>query len=132
MIVGANLIFELDKTTLKKRVQQGMSAISKNIKTSSENEFETAKRHEFSNQDDKLDLGVSDEEGLEFDRFLVNRGDSATKTRMTSVTPDWEAEGIIVLPDDAQTLSNRISSAGVSSHCSSKKVLPPLTKKNNT
>ena len=87
---------------------------------------------EFNNQDENLDLGVSDEEGLEFDRFLVNRADSATKTRMTSVTPDWEAEGIIVLPDDAQTLSNRISSAGVSSHGSSKKVLPPLTKKINT
>ena len=144
LIVGANLVFELSKNTLKKRMQQALSAISKTgdlIEKSDVLKNSGLKNCEFDNgfKGGMSETSSVSDEGLEFDQFLVGGASASTceknnQSRMTSATPDWEAEGIIVLPDDAQTLSNgpasdrNISSAGLSSRCSSKRVLPPLNK----
>ena len=61
---------------------------------------------------------------------------SGRQTQTSSRTPDWEAEGIIVLPDDAVTLSHcpsnhesqRQSLGSSHSNISKKSILPPIGK----
>lgn len=161
--IGSNVIFDLNANSIARRTEKALAAISITDVNSSfqkgSHGFEKSSRggdgtqNNFNDFQEKInsededfthtmqvlknlnELSETENNSPRTERTYKSKSNlSGRGTRTSSRTPDWEAEGIIVLPDDAVTLSNTHSArSGLSlrrsscmSNISKKSVLPPI------